>query len=149
MVLKIIIAGIVGTAIMTAAMYIIAYAAKDRFKVVKVLGTMLTFQTTKDKGLSDSPYAIAVGIVAHYLVGIAFTFAYEWIWSERILNPSFLNASWLGFINGIVGALGWRIFITIHPNPPNLPLHSYLLAIILGHIFFACGILAAFLVMGI
>jgi hypothetical protein len=149
MVLKIVIAGIAGTAIMTAAMYIIAYASKNRFKVVKVLGTMLTFQTTRDKGLSDSPYAIAVGVVAHYLVGIGFTFIYEWLWSERILDPNLLNASWLGFINGIVGALGWRLFITVHPNPPNLPLNSYLLAIIFGHICFACGMLAAFLAMGI
>jgi hypothetical protein len=148
MVLKIIIAGIVGTAVMTAVMYLIAYVTKDRFKVVKVLGTMLTFQTTRDKGLSDSPSAIAVGIIAHYLVGIGFTFIYEWLWSERILTPDFLNAAWMGFINGIVGALVWKIFITIHPNPPTLPLKSYLVAITAGHVFFAFGILASFLVMG-
>lgn len=149
MIIKIAVAGIIGTAIMTAAMYLIAYATKERFKVVKVLGTMLTFQTTPHKGLSNAASAIAVGIIAHYMVGIGFTFIYEWLWSERIINPNLLNASWMGFINGIVGALGWKLFFAIHPNPPGLPLSSYLIAITFGHVFFACGMLVSFLIMGI
>lgn len=149
MIIKILTAGIIGTAVMTGVMYLIAYATKKRFKVVKILGTMLTFQTTAQKGLSDATSAIVVGIIAHYAVGIAFTFIYAWLWSERIINPTLLNASWMGFINGVVGALGWRLFFVIHPNPPSLRLNSYLVAIAFGHIFFACGMLVTFLLMGI
>ncbi|WP_276373647.1 hypothetical protein [Chryseolinea sp. H1M3-3] len=144
MLFKIGVAGVIGTAVMTAVMYSIAYLANDRFKVVKILGTMLTFQTTTEKGLSDQPSAIVVGIIAHYLVGIGFTFVYFWLWTNNYVGEDFFTASWLGLINGIVGAIGWRIFIAIHPNPPRLSLAQYLVAIVFGHVFFACGILATY-----
>lgn len=106
---------------------------------------MLTFQTTPNKGLSDRPSAIVVGVFAHYLVGISFSFIYACLWSDDIVNPTFVNATWLGMINGIVGAIGWRIFVAVHPNPPGLSLKKYLTAIIIGHVIFAYGILGTYL----
>jgi hypothetical protein len=146
MLLKIVAEGVVGTAIMTAVMYLIALVSKDRFKVVKILGTMLTFQTTPQKGLSDKPSAITVGIFAHYLVGIGFAAIYHWLWSNDILHAGLFFATLLGFANGVIGAIGWAIFVAIHPNPPKLPLKSYLVAIIIGHIFFAYGIWITYLI---
>lgn len=144
-VLKVFLQGIAGTAVMTAALYLISYFTSDRFKVVKILGTMLTLQTTPEKGLSDKPSAITVGLIAHYLVGIGFAAIYEQLWSQEITAPTFVNTTLLGFINGIVGAIVWKIFISVHPNPPRIPLRSYLVAIILGHVFFAYGILITYL----
>lgn len=125
---------------MTAAMYLLAIVTKDRFKVVKILGTMLTFQTTREKGLSEKPSAIAVGLVAHYLVGIGFASVYSWLWLENIVQANFVYTTLMGFVNGLIAALGWSIFIAMHPNPPRLPLKSYLIAITAGHVFFAYGI---------
>lgn len=143
--LKIILAGIFGTALMTLFMYMLSLVTHDRFKVVKILGTMLTFQTTHSKGLSDRPSAIMVGTLTHYLIGIGFAFIYSWLWSTNIVEKNFFEITVLGFVNGMVGAAGWKIFISIHPNPPNLRLRSYLLAIVLGHVFFAVGVLATYL----
>jgi hypothetical protein len=137
---KIVLEGVVGTAIMTAVMYLIAFVTKDRFKVVKILGTMLTFQTTAKKGLSDRPSAVTVGLIAHYLVGIGFAAVYHWLWTNDTIPPNFIYSTLLGLLNGLIGAIGWSIFVAIHPNPPHLPLKPYLSAIILGHIFFAYGI---------
>lgn len=145
--LNIILEGLAGTAVMTAVLYLIAFITKDRFKVVKILGTMLTFQTTPEKGLSDSPSAITVGLFAHYLVGTGFAAVYSWLWSENVVRPDLLYATLLGFANGIIGALVWSIFIAIHPNPPRLPLKGYLSAIIASHIFFAYGILITYLLL--
>lgn len=142
MILKIIIAGIVGTAVMTLFMYVLAFVTKDRFKVVKILGTMLTFQTTPNKGLSDQPSAIIIGTVAHYFVGIVFSIVYAWLWSKEIVDENFFQVAILGFVTGIFAAVVWRIFIAIHPDPPDLPLQSYLSAILSGHIFFSVGVLA-------
>ena len=139
-VLKVFLQGIVGTAVMTAVMYLIAYFTRDRFKVVKILGTMLTLQTTPEKGLSDKPSAITVGLIAHYLVGIGFAAIYEQLWSQGIISPNFINTTLLGLLNGIFGAIVWKVFISVHPNPPHIPLRSYLVAIIFGHVFFAYGI---------
>lgn len=137
--------GIVGTAVMTAAMYLIAFLTRDRFKVVKILGTMLTLQTTPEKGLSDRPSAITVGLIAHYVVGIGFAAVYEQLWSHGIISSNFINTTLLGLLNGIFGAIVWKIFISVHPNPPRIPLLSYLVAVIFGHVFFAYGIWITYL----
>mgnify|MGYP003575440096 CR=1 FL=1 len=143
----IVMAGIIGTAYMTLGMYLLAAITSEHFKVVKVLGTMLTFQTTHHNGLSDRKSAIWTGIVAHYLVGIGFSVLYAWLWKKDILGMDFLQATWLGLLNGIFGAIVWRIFFALHPRPPQLPLPQYLIAIALGHILFAHGIYATFLLM--
>ena len=129
-------------------MYAIALVTKNRFKVVKILGTMLTFQTTAEKGLSEQPSAIAVGLVVHYLVGIGFACVYSWLWRENIVQANFINTTLMGIVNGLIAAVGWSIFIAIHPNPPRLPLKSYLIAIAAGHIFFAYGIWMTYAILG-
>lgn len=144
MILKIIIAGILGTAVMTLFTYVLAFITKHRFKVVKILGTMLTFQTTPNKGLSHRPSAIIVGTIAHYFVGIVFSFAYAWLWSKELVDENFFQVVILGFVTGIFAVMIWRIFIAIHPNPPDLPLQSYLSAILAGHIFFAIGVFVTY-----
>jgi hypothetical protein len=147
MFLTIVVAGIVGTAYMTLGMYLLAGITGDHFKVVKVLGTMLTFQTTDDSALSDRKSAIWTGIVTHYFVGISFSFLYAWLWKKDIIEMNFLHATWLGLLNGIIGAIVWRIFIGVHPRPPQLPISQYLIAIALGHVLFAHGIYATHLLM--
>ena len=139
------IAGIVGTACMTLGMYTLAGITSDHFKVVKVLGTMLTNQTTEDGGLSNATSAITVGLLAHYLVGIGFSFVYTWLWREEIMEGTFQAATLMGFVNGLIGAAGWRVYFAIHRRPPDMPLPKYLLAIALGHILFGQGIYATHL----
>jgi hypothetical protein len=139
-------AGIAGTAFMTLGMYVLAGITSDHFKVVKVLGTMLTSQTTDDGGLSDTTSAIIVGIIAHYLVGIGFSFVYTWLWQKEIIAMTFPAATAMGFLNGIIGAAVWRIFFAVHSRPPEMPLPKYLLAITLGHFLFAHGIYATHLI---
>jgi hypothetical protein len=83
-------AGIGGTAVMTAFIYLLSYITKKRLKVVKILGTMLTFQTTPDKQTSEHSSAIVVGIIGHYLVGIIFSLIYYWLWTNGIGKPDFI-----------------------------------------------------------
>jgi hypothetical protein len=135
-------AGIGGTAVMTAFIYILSYITQKRLKVVKILGTMLTFQTTPDKGLSESNFAIATGIIGHYLVGIIFSLIYHWLWSRGIGSPNLITCAVYGFISGVVGIGVWRLFFAIHPNPPAVPLKSYIISILTAHIFFGLGVWA-------
>jgi len=139
-------AGISGTAVMTAFMYIVSYITKKRFKVVKILGTMLTFQTTPARGLSDSPWAIVTGIAAHYLVGILFAMVWHWLWSKGIGSPTLLICMLYGFIFGLFGILIWQLFFAIHPFPPDVPLKEYMVSILSGHLFFGVGVYCVFMV---
>lgn len=135
-------AGIGGTAVMTAFIYLLSYITQKRLKVVKILGTMLTFQTTPDKETSEHSSAIVVGIIGHYTVGIIFSVIYYLLWTHGIGKPDFITCAIYGFISGIIGIIVWRIFFAIHPNPPAVPLKDYIPAILIGHIFFGAGVWA-------
>jgi hypothetical protein len=137
--LKAIIVGISGTTAMTAFLYLNAWVFKKRLKVIPVLGTMLTNQTTGDKGLSSRRSALLCGTVAHYIVGIGFAYIYLLLWEKGIGQPVTSDSLAFGIINGMFAALVWWVFIRIHPNPPFLPVISYLLFIFLGHLVFALG----------
>jgi hypothetical protein len=141
-ILTAVVAGIGGTAVMTAFIYLLSYITQKRLKVVKILGTMLTFQTTPDKQTSEHSSAIVVGILGHYFVGIVFSLIYYWLWTNGIGKPDILTCAIYGFISGIVGIIVWRIFFAIHPNPPSVPLKDYIVSILIAHIFFGIGVWA-------
>jgi hypothetical protein len=139
MLLSAIIIGIVGTALMTLFMYAMSYLTKRKVKVVKILGTMLTFQTTREKGLSNSASAILTGLIVHYIIGILFAIVYLFSLQHAIIVPSLLYSLIYGFIAGIIGIGFWRLFFLIHPNPPSVSLKTYLLDLVIGHVVFGLG----------
>ncbi len=135
--LDIIIAGMVGTALMTAFMYAMTFVTQRVMKVVKILGTMLTFRTTPDGRLSDSRGAIAVGLIAHYAVGVVFMLVYYWLWTLGIGRPDLRTSLLFGVVSGVVAIGIWYAFFAIHPRPPAISLPPYLFTLALAHIVFA------------
>lgn len=129
--------GIIGTAVMTLFMYGMTFITDKVMKVTKILGTMLTCQTTDDRGLSESKTAIFTGIVAHYLIGIAFVFCYHILWFLGVGHPDFLNGLILGLASGILAVIFWFTFFAVHPFPPDVDLKSYLLTLFIAHFVFA------------
>lgn len=135
--IAIIISGLVGTGIMTGIMYLLSFISEKTMKVPKILGTMLTFSTTAYGSLCNKPLCISVGLVAHYAMGIFFMFSYYLLWHLDIGRPDVFYALIFGCAHGVVAILIWQIFFYVHPNPPTIPLTSYSLGLLIGHIFFA------------
>ncbi|WP_242926862.1 hypothetical protein [Pontibacter vulgaris] len=131
-----IIAGLAGTAAMTAFLYLLSYITHRVMKVVKTLGTMLLFRTQPDGGLSDATSTKVVGTIAHYAMGVFFAIIYLALWDSGV---GMITASWsilLGFAHGIAAMLIWYSFFLVHPKPPIIMLKTYLLTIIFAHIVF-------------
>jgi len=135
--IAIIISGLIGTGVMTGVMYLFSFISERTMKVPKILGTMLTFSTTADGKLCKKPLCISVGLVSHYAMGIFFMFSYYVLWHLNIGRPDVFYALIFGFVHGVIAILIWRIFFYIHPNPPTIPLTSYSLGLLIGHVFFA------------
>jgi hypothetical protein len=134
---NLIMAGLVGTAVMTFFMYGMSFLTDRVMKVIRILGTMLTFQTTPKGELSDSSWSILVGTIAHYVVGLSFTLVYAEIWRTGLGAPTLRFGVIAGFVSGLVGMLGWRVYFALHPSPPkNVPLKSYLLTLLAAHVVF-------------
>lgn len=140
----IIVAGIVGTAFMTLFMYLLTFITERVMKVTQILGTMLTFRTTEEGGLSETKPAVIAGVIGHYCIGILFALCYLLLWRAGIGTPDLMYALLFGFLNGIAGITAWRVFFAIHPNPPDIKLKPYLLTLLAAHLVFALGVVYSF-----
>ena len=141
--------GIAGTALMTLFLYLLTLVTQRQLKVVKILGTLITNQTTPQGGLSNSPLAIWTGIVAHYLVGILFAFCYYFLWNLGIGAPTIPSGMVFGFVSGLFGIAIWTMVFHFHPNPPhNVSLKVYLPALVMAHIVFGMGVNIVYAALG-
>lgn len=145
--LIIIIAGIAGTLLMTGAVYLLSALTGKNYKVVGILATMLTSHTTKEKGLTRSTPDILLGIAVHYLIGIFFAFIYYFLWQMGYLALTINSSILFGLSTGIVAIIFWSLFIRFHPNPPLIPVFTYVLSIGLVHILFSLGTYLVFSLM--
>lgn len=136
MLLYAILAGLAGTAAMTAFLYLLSYATRRALKVTKILGTMLTNSTQPGGSLSNTVNAVAVGIAAHYSIGALCALVYLALWDSGV---GLVSASWgllFGLAHGIVAMAGWYFFFMLHPRPPLIPLRTYLAALVFAHLIF-------------
>ena len=136
--------GMIGTTVMAVVMYGLAFITDTVMPVARVLGTMITCQTTDDGGLSDSRTSVVVGVLTHYAVGITFAYFYHILWTFGVGEPGFWNGILLGFLSGIFAVIFWFTFMAIHPFPPKIILKDYIPALFLGHFVFASVTVAAY-----
>jgi hypothetical protein len=142
--LKILMAGTVGTTVMTAAVLIANAISKQELNVLKILGTMLTGGAQEDGRCSGAVSVFLVGILAHYSVGYLFTGIYFWLWNNEVINTGYLTTAVLGLVTGLFGILVWRVYFSIHRRPPTVQLNVYLTCICFSHIIFALGVVALY-----
>ena len=138
----ILVCGIVGTAIMTSFLTILFYFKDRKFRIVRILGSLLTSAAKK---IAAGDYGVVtVGTIVHYTIGIIFCVPYVWLWTNQISSPTVFIAILYGAINGVVAVIVWRFLIAINSRPPYLPLTFFLTSVGISHIFFGLGILAAY-----
>ncbi|AKD03340.1 hypothetical protein POKO110462_16875 [Pontibacter korlensis] len=131
-----VLAGIAGTAAMTAFLYLLSFITHRVMKVVCILGTMLLNRTQPDGSLSELTSTKVAGTIAHYGVGVLFALIYLALWSSGVGLPT---ASWgllFGLAHGLVAMVVWYFFFMMHPNPPLITLRTYLTTLIFAHIIF-------------
>jgi hypothetical protein len=139
-----VLAGIGGTIVMTAFMYLVNLFSNKRLKVVDILGTMLTGKTRAGGTLSYSPKAIVTGLVAHFTVGIVFALAYLGLWLLGVGGPYLLSSIIFGAVSGVVAVFVWRTFFFVHSRPPAIEINAYLVAIFFAHIVFAVEVVVCY-----
>ena len=137
----VLLAGISGTLIMTGFTESVAFFFKKPFHDIRILSIMLPFQKKIE---SPRPGIYLAATLLHYLIGVIFTYFYQWQLMERWIINDLLSAFLYGGIIGSIAVIGWRIYFSIHPNPPPIDLKSYLLTIWFGHIALSMTAAAVF-----
>lgn len=143
----IIISGIAGTALMTLFMYTMSYVTDKVMKVPKLLGIMITMGSFGREDLKKRQFSLTLGVLVHYLIGIVFMFCYYELWSAGFGGPDFLTGLFFGFVSGGLAIAIWYSFFVIHPNPPEIPLRSYLSNLFVAHFLFVLGCFLSFRVL--
>ncbi len=132
--------GLIGTAFMSLYMYFVGTFTQQSLNVIRILGTMVTFQTTEEKGLSPRPISSEVGMILHFVVGTMLSFIFLVFARLDLLQPTFAQGLVFGFISGAFGITIWKMFFDMHPNPPAVPVNNYLLNLWGAHLLFGWGI---------
>lgn len=134
-------AGITGTLIMTGFTEFMALLLKKPFHVITILAIMLPL---KKRVESPNILIYCVATVIHYLIGVIFSYFYQWLILHGWINHDLLSAVIFGSLIGTVAVIVWGIFFSIHPNPPPIELKPYLTVIWIGHTALALTLIGIF-----
>lgn len=121
---------VLATAGMTLFSYLLSVKKKEKFLEPLALNQLLYPKSKRAQAHH------LMGYLVHYLVGLFFSFFYFHLFNQKIISGKWRNFTWMGFINGIIGSLGWYLSIKIHSNPPKIKLGRYFLQLIVAHIIF-------------
>lgn len=140
-VLTAILLGLIGTTLMTVYMNLVSYVMHLPLQVERVLGTMVTFQTNHhQKELQGQIASVRAGLVSHFLVGILFALLYLFLCRHNVVQPTLLQTVLFGFFSGTFGITFWKMMFDMHPNPPSIPVNTYLINIWCAHVIFGLGL---------
>jgi hypothetical protein len=132
---------IVATTAMTIFSYVYSTVANKSFREPELLNMLIGRWSSASGTISKTSF---IGWIIHYLVGIVFTAVFYVLWEVFGFEANLLSGVILGFLAGVVGAVGWQFTFWIHPNPPALSFKQYYFHLILAHIVFGIGAMVSF-----
>lgn len=127
---------VVATSLMTLFSYTLSALTKEQFREPELLNFLLTRSALIPVKVARKSWA---GWVIHYLVGTLFIIVFDLIWNMKILEPTILSGAYLGFLAGIIGITGWKVFFLLSPDPPKIDFKRFYLQLLVGHVIFGLG----------
>lgn len=134
--LRVIIAGISGTILMTAFSYIIARVKSQQFKEPKLLNMILR-RSTYDK-MNPTNNSV-IGWVLHFSIGVILMTLFYVLHLTFSFKISFISIIIYGIFAGILSILSWHLMFLISPNSPDISLKEFYIQLLIAHILFALG----------
>lgn len=123
-----IIAGLVGTAVMTGLMYMAPMMGMPKMDIIGMLGAMFT---------SNEGAARVIGVILHFMLGVIFALIYAWLWSMGIGAATWWWGLIFGAVHGVVAMIMMPLMIRMHPRPPAMQMGPMLMmGLLLGHLVF-------------
>ncbi|MCH4822113.1 hypothetical protein ML462_02920 [Gramella lutea] len=136
---QVILAGVLGTVLMTAFSYFLSKVRSRQFKEPKLLNMILRRSSHEHMNPSNNSF---IGWVVHFSIGIILMtlfYLFHLIFSFRI---SFLSIFLYGIITGAMAILSWHLMFYISPRPPDVNLNEFYIQLFIAHVLFAAGAIA-------
>lgn len=139
-ILKILIATIVGTGIMTAFSYYVSEKFNKLFKEPVLLNLIIS-----SLGVDLIPERKnMLGWIIHFAIGLTFVYCYHFIWEYTDFDPTWFCGLFFGIISGLIGIFSWFFLFQLPPNPPKTHFKKYYLQLFIAHVLFALGVVAVY-----
>ena len=106
-----IIAGLLGTLVMTVLMVMAPRMGMPKMDIIGMLGTMFT---------ASEGTARLIGTPAHFMMGVIFAIIYSLIWSFGIGSPTWLWGLIFGAVHAVVVMVILPAVTKMHPRPPQM-----------------------------
>ncbi len=103
-----VVAGLVATAVMTALMYM-GKAMGMRMDMPRMLGLMFT-------GPDSTGVVYALGLIAHFMMGVLFAIIYAALFSLLGIEASWLWGAVFGAVHGVMAGMAFRMMPAMHPR---------------------------------
>lgn len=130
-------AGIVGTSVMTAFSYFVSNRKGKYFKEPQLLndlvyGRVKVILDTMKKGRQP-----LTGFLGHYATGILFSVCYQLLWRKKQKDRALGNGLGFGLTFGLLGITVWKTVFKLHPKPPaGVDLDNFLTHLIVAHLVY-------------
>lgn len=131
---KIITADIVATSCMTLFSHVVSELKGKQFNEAEILSELLN----RVSPLTKQQTRVA-GWTSHYAIGLVFAALYVQYLKIAGKRPNVINGSVFGALSGLGGALVWKAFFRMHPNPPDVDLKSFYKQLVLAHVVFGAA----------
>lgn len=133
-IIKLLVIGIVATTCMTLFSYILSNIRNRQFREPELLNILLSKATLFKVKL---PQKSSIGWIIHYLIGLIFVVIFEILWKLKFIPISITSGAIFGFIAGIIGVFGWKLFFYLSKKPSEITWNiEYYLQLIVAHIIF-------------
>jgi len=140
-ILKVVTASIIGTIVMTIFSCFLGKLFSKEFSEPILLDTLFYSAFKSMTPNSNKPF---MGWVIHFLFGVVFAFINYYFYSIQLMSLLAFTALVSGTICGLLGIIGWKIMLHLHPDPPNFDVKLFLLQLFFAHLLFSLSTLCIF-----
>lgn len=123
-----IVAGLAGTAVMTALMYMAPMMGMPKMDIIGMLGTMVA---------PNRDTAALLGVVIHFMMGVLFAIVYALLWRAGLGDPTWIWGLIFGAVHGVIAMIGMPVMVRMHPRAPEMESGLLMVAgLLMGHMVF-------------
>ncbi|TRO64388.1 hypothetical protein [Christiangramia sabulilitoris] len=134
--LKVILAGILGTLLMTAFSYLIPRLRAKQFREPQLLNMILRRSTSDSMNPSNNSL---IGWVVHFSIGIILMTLFYMFHLIFTFKISFFSIFIYGIFAGSLSILSWYLMFSLSNNPAEITMKEFYFQLLIAHILFATG----------
>jgi len=134
---EIIVAGVVGTSLMTLFSYLMSEKENEQFREPELLNALIDRSKILPAIKNSRTHPAGWGV--HYGIGILFVISYYVIWRKVLCAPTLATTLLSGSASGLIGIASWKVFFSEHDNPPKNDRDAYYCQLFVAHLIFTAA----------